>query len=199
MGIITDPSGNAYGVPRCDISPSIHLKIMRQILESLTDWAGSTIIIPRCFFGLRLNRSCAFCLELRPLRREKTAMDPITTVLVAAAPYLADKVGGHLIKDAYEGFKGWLKGRLGQEHEATRALDSLEQRPTSEGYKMVLQESLAKTGLVLDEEGKRLFMALRQTLPNTPGTLHNIQINVHQVSGGQVGGIIHNHGRDDSR
>ncbi|MBF0310824.1 MAG: hypothetical protein HQL56_14980 [Magnetococcales bacterium] len=126
-------------------------------------------------------------------------MDPITPVLIAAVPYLADKVGGHMIKDAYDQFKEWLKVHLGQEHEATYALGSLEKRPTSEGHKMVLEEALANSGLILDAEGEQLLTALRKALPDATVSIHNTQINVNHVSGGQVAGTIHNHDRDGSR
>lgn len=68
-------------------------------------------------------------------------MDPITTAIIAAAPFVGKKIGEHLVSDAYGKLKGWIKNRFGEKHAVVEAMDKIEQKQ-SEGHKLVLRRRL---------------------------------------------------------
>lgn len=73
-------------------------------------------------------------------------MDPITAAIVAAiiagVTAGATDVGQKIIVDAYEGLKGAIKAKFGAQSDLSMAIESVEDKPESEGRKATLQEEV---------------------------------------------------------
>lgn len=65
-------------------------------------------------------------------------MDPITLAIVGALA----KVGEEAVKDAYHALKAAIKSKYGARSEITKAVDSLEKKPTSPSRKDTLHEEV---------------------------------------------------------
>ena len=75
-------------------------------------------------------------------------MEPITTALVAALAKLAEPA----IKDAYQGLKSLIVKKLGANHPAVDAVESLEKKPDSPGRRQILEEEIAASPAAADTE-----------------------------------------------
>ena len=60
-------------------------------------------------------------------REKETAMDPITTAVLAALGQLAEPA----VKDAYEAFKSLLVRKFGKPSDVVKAVETLEAKPDS--------------------------------------------------------------------
>ena len=93
-------------------------------------------------------------------------MDPITLVvsaLAAGAVAATKDVAAQAIKDAYAGLKS-LVVRKANKPDVTDAVQKVEQKPDSEGHKLVLKEELAKVGADKDAEVLKQAQALLDLL-----------------------------------
>ncbi|MEO5332630.1 MAG: hypothetical protein H7839_11450 [Magnetococcus sp. YQC-5] len=114
-------------------------------------------------------------------------MEPMTTVLLAAVPYVADKVGGHLVKDAYERVKGYIKNKMGRDHQVIQAIQAVEAKPDSEGRKLTLNEEVVQAQLHQDKELLQLVESLHHALSQGGVTFNNTTINVGTANHSVVG------------
>jgi hypothetical protein len=83
-------------------------------------------------------------------------MDPITAAVVAALTAGVTASGPKIVEktivDAYDALKNVIKQKLGTESKVARAIMDLEEDPTSEGYKAVLKEQIAKAKADQDKD-----------------------------------------------
>ncbi len=119
-------------------------------------------------------------------------MDSITDAIVAAAPFVADKVGGHLVADAYGMLKGWIKKQFGEQHAVVEAMNKVEQTPT-EGRKLTLHEEVVACGLAQYEEALQLARNLESHLKSAGITVIHNTINVNTANNSTIIGSQHNH------
>jgi hypothetical protein len=112
-------------------------------------------------------------------------MDPITAAIVAAltvgVTVGAGKLGENLLVDAYTALKDALKKKLGIESKTAKAVDELEQDPSSAGQKLVLQEQIKKAGVDQDADLVRLANVVLERVKSQPGGAQIVQ----QVTGDQ--------------
>jgi hypothetical protein len=116
-------------------------------------------------------------------------MDPISTAIGAALANLAEPA----VKDAYEALKGLMKRKFGQESKVAAAIGDLEEEPSSEGRRMVLQEKVAASGAQQDDEVIRAAETLMEkvtALPGGGGIVQNVTGNSNIFSGS---GNVHIH------
>jgi hypothetical protein len=119
-------------------------------------------------------------------------MEPITTTLLAAlvagAAAGSTKVVGQAIKDAYNGLKGLVVRKLGENGEVADALKKVEEKPDSQGRQDVLKEELASAVaaepvLAADQEllakATELITLLRQE-----GKLSEVAVQIMQSGSG---------------
>ena len=100
-------------------------------------------------------------------------MEPITTAIVAAVGAGLAKVAETAILDAYNGVKSAIVKRFGADSKLEKAVKNVEDDPESAGYKMNLDEQLAKTGANKDPDilkaVKQLLDALEKLENQRPG------------------------------
>jgi hypothetical protein len=101
----------------------------------------------------------------------KTAMDPITSAVLAAIAKLAEPA----VKDAYEALKKLLSRKFGGVKDA---VDAVEKAPASKGRQMVLQEEVAKSEVTTDTELRAALDALTQALGKATASGTSITQNV---------------------
>lgn len=99
-------------------------------------------------------------------------MDPVTTIVAAVIAGIAagtasgaTEVSKQVIVGAYGGLKTVLKRRFGESSDVVDAVNRLESKPESAGYKQVLEEELEavkaeQDGEVLDAAQKVLDQAM---------------------------------------
>jgi hypothetical protein len=95
-------------------------------------------------------------------------MDPITQALATALTKLAEPA----VKDAYDALKGALVRRFGPHSDATKAVESMEAKPESEGRRTTVAEEMKSAGAVSDEELLRLAQALAAALKGASAGTH---------------------------
>lgn len=82
--------------------------------------------------------------------------EPVTTAILAAIAAGAATGATETVKlaigDAYKGLKGLLVRKFGGESEAIEAVNQLEKKPNSAGWKETATDELAKAGANQDEE-----------------------------------------------
>jgi phage terminase small subunit len=108
-------------------------------------------------------------------------MDPVTTAILAAvaagAASGATKTVEKAVVDAYEGLKGLLKRKFGENSEVSEALAKVEAKPDSAGRREMLREEIGATNAPEDPEIRHAAEALLEVLRAQPGG----QQVVHQV------------------
>jgi len=92
-------------------------------------------------------------------------MDPLTTAVMAALAKLTEPA----IKDAYEGLKGLIVKKFGSQHEVTKAVENLEQRPDSAGRRETLHEEAAAAKVLDDRDIAAAVKALLDRIGTHPG------------------------------
>jgi tRNA(Ser,Leu) C12 N-acetylase TAN1 len=98
-------------------------------------------------------------------------MDPITTAIGAALA----TIGAAAVKDAYAGLKALLVRKFGPDSKVAEAVEGLEAKPESEGWKTVLAEELAAAGAGEDEEIVHAARALAATVEAHGGPAVSVQ------------------------
>lgn len=116
-------------------------------------------------------------------------MDPATVIVTAIALGAAaglKPTAEQAIKDAYAGLKALLVARFGKRGDTAKAVDSVEQKPDSNGRKETLKEELVAAGAHRDQElvdrATELLKAVEGQSPGATGGLVG-QIN---AAGGKV-------------
>ena len=95
-------------------------------------------------------------------------IDPVSAALIAAA--LAGATGGVMevsktaLVDAYSRLKAAVGKRFGQEHALVKAVEAVENKPTSAGRQGTLMEEVTEAGADQDAEFLTLAEQLRQVL-----------------------------------
>jgi hypothetical protein len=106
-------------------------------------------------------------------------MDPVTAAIIAAV--LAGAAAGltdtakTAIADAYNGLKGLLKRKFGEESEVVKAATGVESKPDSAGRKETLKEEVAATKADQDADVLAAAQALLEKVKATPGGSQIIQ------------------------
>jgi hypothetical protein len=98
-------------------------------------------------------------------------MDPITLAIVGAIAAGVTAAGGKVVEDAitsgYAGLKKLLIKKYGQEHKVVRAVDDLEEQPTSTARRAVLAEEVKISKADKDAELVEAANHLKSKLENT--------------------------------
>ena len=121
-------------------------------------------------------------------------MDPVTTAIVAAlaagVASGATEVGKKVIVDAYEALKTVIKEKYGDNSDLAEAVVNVEEKPSSEARKAVLQEEVETTQAHQDPDVLKAAQALLDNLEDQPGasTIIHQQAGDNAVQIGQVGG-----------
>ncbi len=97
-------------------------------------------------------------------------MDPITLAVTAAL----GKLGGTVIKDAYNALKAALQHKYGVKSDLVEAVEKLEKKPDSKARKAVLQEEVETAKAAQDPELVKVAEALLEKLKELPGGQINI-------------------------
>ena len=87
----------------------------------------------------------------------------------------AGKVGENVLVDAYQGLKGLLKRKFGENSEVVKAADSLEAKPDSTGRKQMLEEEVEASGADRDPEVRQAAQELLEQLKALPGGEQHVQ------------------------
>ena len=116
-------------------------------------------------------------------------MDPVTGAIVAALTAGIVELGKGMFTDAYKALKTALKRKCGAESAAVKAVESVEEKPTSEARQAVLAEEVAEAGLAQDPELTQLAQALLEALQSHPAGRAAVSKYNVQISGGHVGVI----------
>jgi hypothetical protein len=115
-------------------------------------------------------------------------MDPITTAIIAALAQLGQTV----INDAYQALKAALQHKFGVDSDLVEAVDKTEEKPESEARQAVLQEEVAASGALQDEEVLKAAEALIAAIKTQPGgedTLRRIEQSVTVSDQARTGDI----------
>ncbi len=94
----------------------------------------------------------------------------LATALSAGAVSNAADAFTRSISEAYESLQSLLRTCYGHHREAIEALEQLEDRPWSEGRRLVLAEELRVVDLEADIEIVRAVESLQSLLRHRPGT-----------------------------
>jgi hypothetical protein len=100
-------------------------------------------------------------------------MDPITAAILAALAAGAlkgvGKLGQDVLSDAYEGLKGLLRRKFGEQSDAVQTVASLEQRPESGARAAVVAEALGEVRAGDDPEILAAAQAILDQVRKLPG------------------------------
>ncbi|MBA3474492.1 MAG: hypothetical protein H0T57_14940 [Rubrobacter sp.] len=104
-------------------------------------------------------------------------MEPITFMAIVAflVSSSTTTIVDQATTDAYEYLKGKLKSKFGDQSEVANAVDGLENKPDSEGRKVVLREEIEQAGADQDPDVEAAARALLDQLGNQPGGEQHIQ------------------------
>jgi len=106
-------------------------------------------------------------------------MDPITAAIVAGiaagAASGTTEAAKQAIVDGYNGLKGLIKRKFGDDNELVEAVDKLEKKPDSEPRKGMVQEAVADAKADQDEEILAAAQALLERVKAQPGGEKHVQ------------------------
>lgn len=107
-------------------------------------------------------------------------MEPITFTAIVAALSAGvasgvGEVGKSALVDVYQGLKGALKRKFGDESEVVETVDMLENRPDSESRRGMVQEELERAKVDQDPEVRQMAQELLDRLQVQPGGEQHIQ------------------------
>ncbi len=102
-------------------------------------------------------------------------MDPVTAAIVGALSAGATKVGKTALVDAYQGLKGVIKNRFGDESKVSKAVDKAEAEPESATSKQALQKEVEASGAHLDPEVRKAAQKLQEAMAAQPGGVKTTQ------------------------
>lgn len=101
-------------------------------------------------------------------------MDTITTAIVTA-------VANHTVKDCYKALKNALMRRFGEQSDLIITVNALENKPNSEGYKVVLKEEVENNKVNNDPELVKLAQDLLAQIKEQPGGQESINQAISNV------------------
>lgn len=119
-------------------------------------------------------------------------MDPITIAITGALANL----GVTVINDAYEALKTALQHKYGINGELADAVKNLEDKPSSEGRQIVLQEEIEEVGANQDPDIKKLAETLLAEIEKVSGQAGGTTTTIrqkardHATQIGTVGGNV---------
>jgi hypothetical protein len=94
-------------------------------------------------------------------------MDPITTAIITAVSAGITDIGKKAFYDAYQGLKGLIKSRYGQDNKILKAIADLEENPASKGRRMILAEIMVQEKADQDSElmsfARQLIQEFKET------------------------------------
>ena len=96
-------------------------------------------------------------------------MEPITTAIIAAVGAGLANVAETAIVDAYNGVKSAIVKRFGADSKLEKAIKNVEDDPESAGYKMNLDDQIAKTGADKDPDVLKAIKQLLDALEKSEG------------------------------
>ncbi len=99
----------------------------------------------------------------------------IVAALTAGVSAGVGKVGENVIADAYQGLKGLLKRKFGENSEVVKAAETIEEDPGSEWRKGMLEEKAKVAGVDQDPEVRRVAEELLEQLKAQPGGEQHVQ------------------------
>src|SRR5215217_4932370 len=99
----------------------------------------------------------------------------IVAALTAGIGAGAGKVGESVIADAYQGLKGLLKWRFGDNSEVVKAAETMEEDPGSEWRKGMLEERVKASGADRDPDVRRAAQELLEQIKAQPGGEQHVQ------------------------
>lgn len=128
-------------------------------------------------------------------------MDPlnvIVTAVVAGAALGLKSTTEQALQDAYVGLKTLILDRYGDRADVASALESVEQKPESEGRQSVLEEELEQTAVAEDQEVLGAAQALLEKAHLRQAEAGPSQVTASDrsvvVVGGAEGNVITIHG-----
>lgn len=99
-------------------------------------------------------------------------MDPVTTAIVAAITAGVasglPKVAENAIADSYEALKNLIKEKFGKKSKVVKAVDRLEEKPESDGRKLILQGEVADAKVDQDPEILKVVQSLLKLIESQP-------------------------------
>ena len=108
-------------------------------------------------------------------------MDPITTAIVAMASAGLTAIGQEACADAYQALKAVIKRKLGLA--LPKAIEELESDADSQGRRMVLAETVAKSGALQDDETMAAAKKLLEALAAAQKTGATFSIQAEKIEG----------------
>ena len=112
-------------------------------------------------------------------------MDPITTAVLAALPLLATDA----VKSSYEGLKAVISRKWGENGPITKAINAVEENPTSKAQAAVLQEKIADAEATKETDVAQALHTLVEELKAHNAGAEAISRIHFTMSGGTVQGI----------
>src|SRR3989442_2580037 len=91
-------------------------------------------------------------------------MEVITTAILAALAKLSEPA----IRDAYEGLKKLIVGKVGEDHDLVKAVEGLENKPDSPGRKETLREEIELSEATHDPDIINLSRTILDKLKSIP-------------------------------
>ncbi|GAB4194617.1 MAG: hypothetical protein OHK0022_10840 [Roseiflexaceae bacterium] len=131
-------------------------------------------------------------------------MDPVSSAIIAALA--AGVVGGvsdvgkKVLVEAYDALKVAIQHRLGVDSDVSKAINALEQKPDSNGRKVMLKEEVEASQLGEDDEVLKLADSLLKQVQAQPGGSGFVQQatgnNIAQASHGSTANVNVNRDKD---
>jgi hypothetical protein len=117
-------------------------------------------------------------------------MDPITAAILAAVATGVTEVGKQAVVDAYGALKTKLQEKFGGDSDLVEAVDKLEKKPESAGWKEEVETQIQATGAGDDADLQQLAQAVLEALQGTSEgqqALSKYQIDVRDSQIGVIG------------
>jgi hypothetical protein len=107
-------------------------------------------------------------------------MDPVTTAIVSAvtaglASGATDTIKQTVV-DAYNTVKNLVKSKLGHSNDVSKAIENLEENPTSKGQPIVLSEQIEAANLQQEPDVLKAAQHLLELLKQQPGGEQHIMV-----------------------
>jgi len=121
----------------------------------------SIVIVPSWIRPQQLDQ------KRQPHPGEVDTVEPITTAIVAAVTTGITDIGKKAFGDTYQGLKGPIKSKFGQDNKVSRAIAELEDNPESKERQTIRAESIVQEKADRDSElihlARQLVRALEET------------------------------------
>jgi hypothetical protein len=116
-------------------------------------------------------------------------MDPITTAIVAVVTAGVTDIGKKAFADVYQGLKGLIKSKFGQDNKISKAIADLEDNPELKGRQLVLAENMAMEKADQDPELINIAKQLVQALNKTEAGRRAVAKYQIDAKGAQIGNV----------